>query len=97
MEVLEFVASDEIDPLLFESSYYTAPEEKVSKPYALSMAALKATKRDAVAKIAMHNREHVVLIRVSEGGLVLHTLGGHPKPAIGGHLKSGQRDSGTRH
>jgi Hfq protein len=22
-----------------------------------------------------------------------HFLGGHPKPAIGGHLKSGQRDS----
>jgi DNA end-binding protein Ku len=32
MEVLQFVASDEIDPLLFESSYYVAPEEKVSKP-----------------------------------------------------------------
>jgi DNA end-binding protein Ku len=74
MEVLQFVGTDEIDPLLFESSYYVAPEEKVSKPYALFMAALKATKRDAVAKIAMHNREHVVLIRVSEGGLVLHTL-----------------------
>jgi DNA end-binding protein Ku len=40
----------------------------------LFKAALKATKRDAVAKIAMHNREHIVLIRVSDGGLVLHTL-----------------------
>ena len=27
----------------------------------------------------------------------LQILGGHQKPAIGGHLKSGQRDSGTRH
>ena len=26
------------------------------------------------AKIAMHNREHIVLIRPSEGGLILHTL-----------------------
>ena len=74
MEILQFVANDEIDPLLFESSYYVAPEEKVSKPYALFMAALTETKRDAIAKIAMHNREHVVLIRPAEGGLVLHTL-----------------------
>jgi len=74
MEVLQFVASDDVDPLLFESSYYMAPEEKVSKPYALFMAALQETKRDAIAKIAMHNREHVVLIRPADGGLVLHTL-----------------------
>jgi non-homologous end joining protein Ku len=32
------------------------------------------TRRDAVAKVAMHNREHVVLIRPAEGGLILHTL-----------------------
>jgi DNA end-binding protein Ku len=74
MEVLQFVASDDVDPLLFESSYYVAPDEKVSKPYALFMAALQETRRDAIAKIAMHNREHVVLIRPADGGLVLHTL-----------------------
>jgi DNA end-binding protein Ku len=74
MEVLQFVGGGDVDPIYFESSYYVAPEEKVSKPYALFMAALKETKRDAVAKVAMHNREHVVLIRPAEDGLVLHTL-----------------------
>jgi len=74
MEILQFVASDDVDPLLFENSYYVAPEEKVSKPYVLFMSALTETKRDAIAKVAMHNREHVVLIRAAEGGLVLHTL-----------------------
>ncbi len=74
MEILQFVGSDDVDPLYFESSYYVAPEEKVSKPYALFLAALTETKRDAIAKIAMHNREHVVLIRPAEGGMVLHTL-----------------------
>jgi DNA end-binding protein Ku len=38
------------------------------------MAALSDTRQDAIAKIAMHNREHVVLIRPSGGGLILHTL-----------------------
>ncbi len=74
MEILQFVASDAVDPIFFESSYYIAPEENVAKPYALFMAALNETKRHAIAKIAMHNREHVALIRPVENGLVLHTL-----------------------
>ena len=74
MEILQFVSSEDVDPLLFEKSYYVAPEEKVSKPYALFLAALTEMNRNAIAKIAMHNREHVVLIRPAEDGLVLHTL-----------------------
>jgi DNA end-binding protein Ku len=74
MEILQFVKNHEVDPIHFESSYYLAPDEKVSKPYALFLAALTETKSDAIAKIAMHNREHVVIIRRSGGGLVLHTL-----------------------
>ena len=51
MDVLHFVASDDIDPLLFESSYYVAPEEKVSKPYALFLAALQETKAPRLQKL----------------------------------------------
>jgi DNA end-binding protein Ku len=74
MDILEFVANDEVDPIFFESSYYVAPDDKTPKPYTLFMAALIQTKRYAIAKIAMHNREHLVLIRPSDDGLVLHTL-----------------------
>ena len=74
MDILQFVGSDEVDPIFFESSYYLAPDDKTAKPYTLFMAALKDTKQDAIAKIAMHNREHIVLIRVAEAGLLLHTL-----------------------
>jgi DNA end-binding protein Ku len=74
MDVLQFVGSDAVDPLYFESSYYVAPDEKASKPYALFLAALTRTSHDAIAKVVMHNREHVVLIRPSQDGLVLHTL-----------------------
>jgi DNA end-binding protein Ku len=71
MDVLQFVGSDDVDPIYFESSYYVAAEDKTAKPYVLFMAALTDTKQNA---IAMHNREHVVLLRPSDGGLVLHTL-----------------------
>lgn len=74
MDIIQFVRSGDVDPLYFESSYYVVAEEKVSKPYSLFLGALTETKHDAIAKIAMHNREHVVLIRPSGGALVLHTL-----------------------
>jgi DNA end-binding protein Ku len=74
MDVLQFVGNDEVDPIYFESSYYVAAEDKTAKPYVLFMAALTGTGQNAIANIAMHNREHVVLIRPSDGGLVLHTL-----------------------
>jgi DNA end-binding protein Ku len=74
MEILQFVKAEQVDPVFFESSYYVAPDEHGSKPYTLFMAALRQTGHDAIAKLTMHNREHVVVLRVSEGALLLHTL-----------------------
>src|SRR4051794_9690148 len=74
IEILQFVGSNDVDPIYFESSYYVAPEEKISKPYALFLKALMDTKHHAIAKVTMHNREHVVVIRPAEGVLLLHTL-----------------------
>ncbi|HEY1757385.1 MAG TPA: Ku protein [Bryobacteraceae bacterium] len=74
MDILQFVENDEVDPIYFDTSYYVAAEDKAAKPYVLFLAALTETKQDALAKIAMHTREHVALIRPSQSGLVLHTL-----------------------
>jgi DNA end-binding protein Ku len=74
MEVLQFVASGAVDPLLFERSYYVAAESAAAKPYTLFLVALSETRQDAIAKMSMHGREHVVLIRATAEGLVLHTL-----------------------
>jgi DNA end-binding protein Ku len=74
MDIVQFVASDEVDPVFFENSYYVAAEEKTAKPFVLFKDALAGSKQDAIAKIAMHNREHIVLIRPYGDGLILHTL-----------------------
>ena len=74
MEILEFVKSDEIDPIYFESSYYLMPEEAGKRPYALLQKALEDSKHVAVAKLAMHNREYTVFLRPYTGGLMLHTM-----------------------
>src|SRR6516225_7659168 len=74
MEIQEFVKADDVDPVYLESSYYMAPDEGGEKPYALLFEALKETKYYAVAKIAMHNREHIVIVQPGERGMVLHTM-----------------------
>jgi len=74
MEVLEFVQSSEVDPIFFESSYYLAPDEAGEKPYALLFEALRKTGCVGVAKIVMHNREHIVILRPGTQGILLHTM-----------------------
>ena len=74
MEVLEFVKATEVDPIYFEASYYLAPDEAGEKPYALLFEALRETGMVGVASIAMHNREHVVILRPGGKGILLHTM-----------------------
>jgi DNA end-binding protein Ku len=74
MDILQFVHNADVDPIYFEHSYYVAPGEKLTKPYAVFEKAMRESEYSAVAKLSMHGREHVVLIRSRENDLVLHTL-----------------------
>ena len=74
MEILEFVKSDQVDPIYLESSYYVAPEEGGEKAYALLFTALKESGYFALAKVAMHNREHIIVMRPGDKGIVSHTM-----------------------
>lgn len=74
MEILEFVRSDQVDPVYYESSYYMAPDEAGEKPYALLFEALRRTGHVGIAKVAMHNREHIVILRPGQRGILLHTM-----------------------
>jgi DNA end-binding protein Ku len=74
MEILEFVKSSQVDPVYLESSYYLAPDEAGEKPYALLFEALRKTGYVGLAKVAMHNREHIVILRPGERGILMHTM-----------------------
>jgi DNA end-binding protein Ku len=74
MEILEFVKSADVDPVYFESAYYMSPDEAGEKPYALLFDALKRTGYVGVAKVSMHNREHIVILRPGPRGILLHTM-----------------------
>src|SRR5581483_3347774 len=74
MEILEFVKAEEIDPLYYDASYYITPEEEGKKAYALLMNAMKESGYGAIAKLTMHQREHIVIVRPGSKGMTLHTM-----------------------
>ena len=74
MEILEFVKAADVDPVYYESSYYMAPDDAGEKPYALLFDALRKSGYVGVAKMTMHNREHIVILRPGPRGILLHTM-----------------------
>jgi DNA end-binding protein Ku len=74
MEILSFVKVDEIDPVYFDSSYYAEPAEAGVRAYNLLVDAMRKTGYAGIAKITMHGRENIVIIRARENGFTLHTM-----------------------
>jgi DNA end-binding protein Ku len=74
MEILEFVKVAEIDPLYYDSSYYVTAEDEGRKAYQLLLEAMKKSGYAAVAKVSMHSRENIVILRPQKNGLALHTM-----------------------
>lgn len=75
MDVLEFVKLDDVDPVYFDASYYLIPDgEAGEKPYYLLAQALEQEGYAAIARMVRAQRESVVIVRPSGGGMMLHTL-----------------------
>ncbi|MCR1785979.1 Ku protein [Nocardioides carbamazepini] len=72
--VEKFVPSDQIDPLLFEKSYYLEPEGTGAKPYALLRQALLDADRMAVVTVALRQRVTTAVLRVRDDVIVLQTM-----------------------
>ena len=69
-----FVDESEIDPILFETSYYMEPEKQGKRAYALLNAALNKSKKAGLGTFVLRNKEHLSLIKAAGHVLVLHRL-----------------------
>jgi DNA end-binding protein Ku len=74
IEVLEFVPSDQVDPLLFDKSYYLEPDGKALKPYVLLREALEQTERTAIVRVVLRNKSQLAALRVRGDVLALQTM-----------------------
>jgi DNA end-binding protein Ku len=74
IEVVHFTPQDQVDPIMWERSYYAEPEPKGTRAYALLRDALERSGMVAVARVALRQRETLAALRSRDGVLVLVTL-----------------------
>ncbi|QNG18866.1 Ku protein [Rhodococcus triatomae] len=72
--VLEFVPNDQIDPILFEKSYYLEPDGSSPKAYVLLATTLEDTDRTAIVHFTLRQRTRLAAMRSRDGVLVIQTL-----------------------
>src|SRR5215208_8082568 len=80
VEVKEFIDGEDFDPIFIEKNYYVGPDpgkkksETASKAYSLFVKILHETKKIAIGKVVLREREQLVALRAYQRGLVMHQL-----------------------
>jgi len=74
IEVEQFIDETEIDPLMFDSSYYVAPATGAGKAFRLMVDAMREAGKVAIGRFVLRQKEHLVALRVQGDALVLVTL-----------------------
>lgn len=74
VDIIDFVSLEEIDPVYFDKTYYLAPGEAGEKAYALLRKAMDETKKIAVAKVVIRNKESLAVIRGYQNMIVMETI-----------------------
>jgi DNA end-binding protein Ku len=77
IEIQDFVDLDSIDPIYFEQPYYLGPDKGAERAYALLVQALKESRKVAIARFVLRNKEHLAAIRPMEDVLTLTTMRFH--------------------
>ncbi|MBW4814770.1 non-homologous end joining protein Ku [Rhodococcus sp. 008] len=72
--VLEFVANDQIDPILFEKSYFLEPDSASPKAYVLLSTVLTESDRTALVHFTLRQKTRLAAMRARDGVLVIQTL-----------------------
>jgi DNA end-binding protein Ku len=75
IEVTDFVALDDIDPIYYERTYWLGPNgESAARAYQLLLAAMEERSRAAIGTVAMRNKQYLAAIRPLDGVLAMSTM-----------------------
>ena len=74
IDIKSFVNLRDIDPILYQKTYYLEPEEIGQKPFALLMAALREANRVAIAKVTLRQKEQLCSLRLYGDTIALETM-----------------------
>jgi DNA end-binding protein Ku len=74
IDVVEFVPNEQLDPIMFDRSYFLEPDSKSNKAYALLRRALEESERTAIVHFALRQKTRLGALRVRGDVLMLQTL-----------------------
>lgn len=74
IEITEFVPGASVDPIYFDKTYFLGPDKGGAKPYALLANVMRKTGKTALGRYASRGKQHVVMLRAIEGGIVMQQL-----------------------
>jgi DNA end-binding protein Ku len=74
IEVEQFIDASEIDPLMFDSSYFVTPAVGAGKAFKLMVDAMRSSDKVGIGRFVLRQKEHLVALRVADDALVLVTL-----------------------
>ena len=74
IEVVEFVPSEQVDPIMLDRSYFLEPDSSSPKAYVLLRRTLEQTDRTAIVRFTLRQKTRLAALRVRGDVLVLQTL-----------------------
>jgi DNA end-binding protein Ku len=74
IEILDFVDLDDIDPIYFDHPYYLGPDKGAEKAYKLLVEAMDESRKVAVARFVLRNRESLAALRPMDDVLTMATM-----------------------
>jgi DNA end-binding protein Ku len=77
IDVEEFVCAGDIEPVMFDKSYYLGSQDKGKDAYRLLHDALEKTERAGIGRWVFHNREYLVAVRAVGDVILMHTMRFH--------------------
>lgn len=96
IDVISFTSESEVDPIYSEKPYYLEPIGGAAKAYVILREALKKSKKVAVAKFVLRQREHLGIVKPLGDVLVLDQLRFSDEIKAPKGLKIPERDVGNK-
>lgn len=74
IRIVQFVSESEIDPIFYEHPYYLMPDKKAEHAYLLLLEAMHKSKKVAVARMTLRNKEYTVVLKPQKHTIQLYTM-----------------------
>ena len=74
IDIVDFVAYEDIDPIYFAKAYYVGPDRGAEKVYSLLVKAMEDSELAGIAKFVMRDKQHLGALRIRDGVIMLEQL-----------------------